>query len=37
VASDLAIAAIETVAGRKANLIGMKRDVERRIANDGKH
>lgn len=37
VASDLAIAAIETVAGRKANLMGMKRDVERRIANDGKH
>ncbi len=36
VASDLAIAAIETVSGRKANLTGVKRDVERRIANDGK-
>lgn len=36
VASDLAIAAIETVAGRKANMAAVKRDVERRIANDGK-
>jgi pimeloyl-ACP methyl ester carboxylesterase len=36
VASDLAVAAIETVAGRSANLTAVKRDVERRIANDGK-
>lgn len=36
VASDLVIAAIETVAGRKSNLNAVKRDVERRIAGDGK-
>ncbi|MFJ6323339.1 MULTISPECIES: alpha/beta fold hydrolase [unclassified Rhizobium] len=36
VASDLAIAAIETVAGRKVNIAAVKRDVERRIAHDGK-
>ncbi|WP_430442355.1 alpha/beta fold hydrolase [Shinella sp.] len=36
VASDLAIAAIETVAGRKANMVAAKRDIELRIANDGK-
>ena len=37
VASDLAIAAIETVAGRKVNLAGARRDVEGRIARDGKN
>ncbi|WP_259132055.1 alpha/beta fold hydrolase [Rhizobium sp. BK661] len=36
VASDLAIAAIETVAGRKPHLIAIARSVERRIAADGK-
>lgn len=36
VASDLAVAAIERVAGRKASLTAVKRSVERRIANDGK-
>lgn len=36
VASDLAIAAIETVAGRKSDLNAVKRDVEQRIARDGK-
>jgi pimeloyl-ACP methyl ester carboxylesterase len=36
VASDLAIAAIETVAGKKVGLMGAAKTVERRIANDGK-
>lgn len=36
VASDLVIAAIETVAGRKSNLNAIKGDVEQRIARDGK-
>ncbi len=35
VASDLAIGAIEVVAGGKTNLTALKRDVERRIAHDG--
>ncbi|WP_312407430.1 alpha/beta hydrolase [Rhizobium sp.] len=34
IANDLAIAAIERVAGRKVDLLGMARAVERRIAND---
>lgn len=36
VANDLAIAAIEAVAGHQSNLAGIKRDIERRIARDGK-
>lgn len=36
VANDLVIAAIETVAGRKSSLNALKRDVEQRIAHDGK-
>lgn len=36
VASDLAIAAIETVAGKKVSLMGVAKTVERRIAYDGK-
>lgn len=36
VASDLAIAAIEKVAGRKVSLSSVARAVERRIADDGK-
>ncbi|GGG05729.1 esterase [Rhizobium wenxiniae] len=34
IANDLAIAAIERVAGRKVDLLGMARAVEKRIAND---
>jgi pimeloyl-ACP methyl ester carboxylesterase len=37
VANDLAIAAIETVAGRKADLTSIARAIERRIANDGRN
>jgi pimeloyl-ACP methyl ester carboxylesterase len=37
VARDLAIAAIETVAGRKVNLSSVARAVERRIDADGAH
>lgn len=37
VASDLAVAAIETVAGHKADLAAIRRNVEQRIANDGKN
>jgi pimeloyl-ACP methyl ester carboxylesterase len=36
VASDLAIAAIEKVSGRKTDLRAISRKLERRIANDGK-
>ena len=35
VARDLAVAAIETVAGQKVNLTAVKRAVEQRIARDG--
>lgn len=34
IANDLAIAAIERVEGRKVDLLGMARKVEKRIAND---
>lgn len=34
IANDLAIAAIERVAGRKVDLLGIARKVEKRIAND---
>jgi pimeloyl-ACP methyl ester carboxylesterase len=37
VASDLAVAAIERVAGYKVNLHSAARTVERRIANDGRN
>ena len=36
VASDLAIGAIETVAGKRVGLMGVAKTIERRIANDGK-
>jgi pimeloyl-ACP methyl ester carboxylesterase len=37
IASDLAIAAIEKVAGHKVSLTSARRAVERRIAGDGRH
>jgi pimeloyl-ACP methyl ester carboxylesterase len=36
VASDLAIAAMEQVAGRRANLNSIRKTIEQRIAGDGK-
>lgn len=37
VASDLAIAAVEKICGRKVNLKAVARAIEQRIAADGKH